>query len=69
MTGSDIKTALLQQTFVQYRDTQYRYISGIIYRRSSNGQRISVQLELMDKNKNSVVIANPQEVFILNTEV
>lgn len=66
MDGPDLKTALVKKIPVEYHGVWYRYISGVIYRVIDN--KFRVQVELMDQNKNSVIIANPSEVFVKNLE-
>lgn len=66
MDTPDLKTALVKKIPVEYRGVWYRYISGVIYRMIND--KFCMQVELMDQNRNSVIIANPSEVFVKNLE-
>lgn len=60
MNNEELKEALLQRFPVVCRGVTYDHISAIIYR-AGNG-RIVVTAELMDKNQNSVTIAEPRHI-------
>lgn len=63
MTNEEAKTALFNRTPVTFKDTEYLYISAIIYRCDEN-RNLSISAELMDKNKRSVTIAKLKDVTI-----
>lgn len=55
MTNSELKEALLDKRTVRYDDINY-VVNGIIYR-SYDGKNIVLTAELLDRNKDCVVIA------------
>ena len=61
MTNTEAKTALLERTPVCFQNTEYLYISAIIYRYDKNDNLI-ISAELMDKNKRSVTFAQLKEI-------
>lgn len=68
--GDDMEQIDLQKVFrerkpVEFRGTRYLYISAVVYRSVSKQKHI-MQLELMDKCGHSVVIANPDEVYVIH---
>ena len=63
MTGTDIRTAMIKEVPVIYMGTKYQRISGIIYRPAKD-HKIAIQLELLDKNSNSVTIASPSKITL-----
>lgn len=60
MGGQELKEALLQHVPVTYKGIGYVFISAIIYRAVDG--KIDITVELMDKNNNCVVIADPKKV-------
>ena len=64
MTNEEAKKALKNRTPVVFNNTEYLYISAIIYRYRKDTLNISV--ELMDKSKKSVTIAQVKEVTAIN---
>ena len=64
MTVDELKEAWRAGVPVVHRDIVYRRISALIYRRDDK-KRAFLQVELLDKNTNSVVIAAPREVHPL----
>ena len=60
MENKELKPALLSGCPVVYNGITYKCVSAIIYRR--NGHKVDVAVELMDKHKNSVTLANPARV-------
>ena len=65
MTNDEAKNALLARSPVTYKNTEYSYISAIIYRYDKHNNFI-ISAELMDKNKHSVTIAKIKEVRTTN---
>ncbi len=65
MEQIDLQKAFRERMPVEYRGTRFLYISAVIYRSVSKQKHI-MQLELMDKCKHSVIIASPEEVFVLH---
>lgn len=61
MTNEEAKTALIKRTPVIFNNTEYLYISAIIYRYDNNNLLVSA--ELTDKNKRSVTIARIKDVI------
>lgn len=61
MTNEEAKTALFNRTPVIFNNTEYLYISAIIYRYDKYNNLI-VSAELADKNKRSVTIAQIKDV-------
>ncbi len=60
MTTDEIKEAFKKQIPVVSRDITYSYISALIYRIRDG--KIVLTVELMDKNRNSVTIADCERV-------
>lgn len=60
MNNEELKEVMTSGEPVEYRGTTYSHISAIIYRPNDKG--MFIQVELMDKTKNCVVIARPTEV-------
>lgn len=65
MEQVDLQKAFRERMPVEYRGTRYLYISAVIYRSVSKKSHI-MQLELMDKSKHSVIVASPEEVFVIH---
>lgn len=66
MTGAELKEALQNGKKVVLNlprsgTFEFDCLSAVIYRRGENGQ-IKVSAELLDKSKNSVIIAEPKRV-------
>ena len=61
MTNDELKTAMFNRTPVLFNNTEYLYISAIIYRFDKYNNLI-VSAELTDKNKRSVTIAQIKDV-------
>lgn len=60
MTSAELKEALMTEEPVVCNGIEYRCVSAIIYRKHGGG--FMVRAELLDKNKNSVTIAEPHKV-------
>lgn len=60
MTNEELKEVMTSGEPVEYRGITYSCISAVIYRKSESG--VFMQVELLDKTRNSVVIASPVEV-------
>ena len=65
VTNNEAKEALLSRSPVTYKNTEYSYISAIIYRYDKHNNLI-ISAELMDKNNHSVTIAKIKEVRTIN---
>lgn len=60
MTGDELKKVMFNREPVKHRGITYSHIAALTYRM---GETVTfIQVELVDKNKNSVVIAGPAEV-------
>ena len=62
MTNSEAKEALINRTPVVFKNTEYLYISAIIYRYDEN-RNLVISAELTDKCKRSVTIAQLKDVI------
>ena len=62
MTNEEAKLALKNRTPVVFNNTEYLYISAIIYRYDNN-RNLVISAELTDKNKRSVTIAQLKDVI------
>ncbi len=62
MTNSEAKEALINRTPVMFNNTEYLYISAIIYRYDDN-RNLIISAELTDKCKRSVTIAQLKDVI------
>ena len=62
MTNSEAKEALKNRTPVIFNNTEYLYISAIIYRYDKN-KNLVISAELADKCKHSVTIAQLKDVI------
>lgn len=62
MTNAEAKEALINRTPVQFNNTEYSYISAIIYRYDDN-RNLVISAELTDKCKRSVTIAQLKDVI------
>ena len=62
MTNEEAKFALKNRTPVSFNNTEYLYISAIIYRYDNN-RNLVISAELTDKNKRSVTIAQLKDVI------
>lgn len=62
MTNEEAKTALIKRTPVIFKNIEYSYISAILYRYDKNDNLI-ISVELTDKNKRSVTIAQLKDVI------
>lgn len=62
MTNNEAKEALFAKTPVVYKNTEYSYISAIIYRVDKNND-LFISAELMDKNERSVTFAQLKDVI------
>ena len=62
MTNSEAKEALINRTPVMFNNTEYLYISAIIYRYDDN-RNLVISAELTDKCKRSVTIAQLKDVI------
>ena len=64
MTNAEAKEALKNRTPVMFNNTEYLYISAIIYRYDKN-YNLVVSAELTDKCKHSVIIAQLKDVIAI----
>lgn len=62
MTNAEAKEALINCTPVMFNNTEYLYISAIIYRYDKN-RNLIISAELTDKCKRSVTIAQLKDVI------
>lgn len=62
MTNAEAKETLKNRTPVIYNNIEYLYISAIIYRYDKN-HNLVISVELTDKNKRSVIIAQLKDVI------
>ena len=62
MTNLEAKEALINRTPVMFNNTEYLYISAIIYRYDDN-RNLVISAELTDKCKRSVTIAQLKDVI------
>ncbi|MCY7484402.1 hypothetical protein [Paenibacillus alvei] len=60
MTNEELKAAMSIGEAVEYRGITYSRITAIIHRIIN--KKPYIQVELLDKTKNSIVIASPNEV-------
>lgn len=60
MTTDQLKDTMRHRVPIKYRDITYQCVTAITYRMTDHGP--IVQVEMLDKNSNSVVLANPAEV-------
>ena len=68
MTSEEIKQAMLNFTPVVYEGIEYERITAYIYRvvalHKEGNYKTVLQVELLDKNSNSVAIADAKKVSI-----
>lgn len=64
MTSEEAKQALYSRAEVVCKGITYKCITGIMYRLDEAGRNILVSAELLDKNKNSVTIAQLKDVEV-----
>lgn len=64
MTNEEIKTLLLSEQPVECDGIIYRCIHGVIYRKNQR-RGLSMLVELQDMNRNSVTIASPKRVNLV----
>ena len=57
-----VPVMLMNRSVSERKDLKYDCISAVILRRANTGHEI-VQVELMDKNGNSVIITRPEFVY------
>ena len=62
MTNSEAKEALVNRTPVKFNNTEYLYISAIIYRYDDD-RNLVISAELTDKCKRSVTIVQLKDVI------
>ena len=62
MTNEEAKIALKNRTPVVFKNIEYSYISAILYRYDKNDNLI-ISVELTDKNRRSVTIAQLKDVI------
>jgi hypothetical protein len=66
MSSADIKKAMANFSPVEYRGIVYKKINAYIYRIYVNPNtgkyKEAFQVELLDKNEQSVTIADPKEI-------
>ena len=72
MNSDEIKQAMVNLTPVIHRGIEYQRISAYIYRiyesPNSHKYREVFQVELLDKNGQSVTIADPKEITLKECE-
>lgn len=68
MNNEELKAVLHSGEPVLFQEKQYSCVNGIIYRRKDRG-KLFIQVELLDRNQNCVVIASPERVFFLDDPV
>lgn len=62
MTSEEAKQCLYSRVEVVCKGIRYKCITAIVYRLDESGKHILVSAELLDKNKNSVTIAQLKDV-------
>lgn len=62
MKGNEVKAAMMEQTPVVFNGIVYPKITAVIYRKAPDGVNVRVTLELLDKNRRAVVIAEAERV-------
>lgn len=62
MTSEEAKQCLYSRAEVVCKGITYKCITGITYRLDESGKNIIVSAELLDKNRNSVTIAQLKDV-------
>ena len=62
MTSEEAKKCLFSRAEVVCKSIRYKCITAIVYRLDEARQNIIVSAELLDKNKNSVTIAQLKDV-------
>ena len=62
MKNEELKKALFAESPVKYDGIEYEKITAIIYRKKGNG--VAVTVELLDRCKNIVTIADAERVEI-----
>lgn len=67
MTGAEVKAAFMDGCPVSYSGIEYLGISALIYRRGPD--EIYIQVELLDKTRNSVTIARPDRITAVHDSV
>lgn len=69
MTSDEIKKAMHNFSPVRYKGIEYKRITAFIYRAvpvpMSNNYKGVLQVELLDKNANSVTIAEAEKVELI----
>lgn len=68
MTNEEVKKAMFERTPVKFNGIEYAYVSAIIYRYDTKGNLL-VSAELMDKNENSVIIAQTKDVCVVDVSL
>lgn len=70
MTSADIKKAMVNFSPVEYRGIVYKKINAYIYRIYVNPNtgkyKEAFQVELLDKNEQSVTIADAKDIKLLD---
>ncbi|MCY9758146.1 hypothetical protein M5X00_28385, partial [Paenibacillus alvei] len=64
MTNDELKAAMTNGEPVEHRGITYSQVTAVIYRYVDN--KPYIQVELLDRSKNSVVIASASEVKRVN---
>jgi hypothetical protein len=67
LTGEELKKAMFNREPVTHRGITYTHISALTYRMGEIGTFL--QVELVDRNKNAVVLAAPVEVKRAEEEI
>jgi hypothetical protein len=67
MNVDELKTAFATEKPVVWQGSIYKCISAIIWRKDKEGRRI-LRAELLDMNKNSVVVVDPYWVHYHNED-
>jgi hypothetical protein len=67
MNVDELKTAFATEKPVVWQGSKYKCVSAIIWRKDKEGRRI-LRAELLDMNKNSVVVVDPYWVNYHNED-
>ena len=62
MTSEEAKNCLFEQCAVVYDGARYEQMTAIVYRLDEAKRKNIVSAELLDKNRNSIVIAQIKDI-------
>jgi hypothetical protein len=62
MTSDEAKSCLFEQCAVVYDGARYERITAILYRLDEAKRNIIVSAEILDKNRNTVVVAKLKDI-------